>query len=294
MTPSTATELLGGSAMKPTKPFRLTRRNYYSPKRPHISSTQLRCYLKSPSLYHKRYVEKLPEAQFVGGDAVKRGSIVDAMLTGGKNLYSVRVLKRDDPELYAEQQKHPELLVSQTLVTQAQAMASEALRHPAWSEGMKKAKFQVLLEGEIEGVKVCGLADRVDFLDDGSVRLIDLKSTSPSAIRSARTWFWHSWDFRLDVQMAEYRELLAMKLGIEETKIRCYHFVVAYVEPGLVKVKAYEFPEDLLARGSADVHDALKGIAAGKFNENLVTWEDAELLAETQELGGEWIESTSS
>lgn len=266
--------------------FRLTKENYYDPAKPHLSVSRIKDYFKDPAFYKRRYIDRDPEVQFHVTGPVKRGSIVDDFLTRGSTEIQKKVLKKDDPSLYEAQQSIDDrFLVEGRYWDEAMQIIAHLNKHPAWQENIDKAEMQYVLEGEIDGMPVCGLADRIDKMPDGTIRLIDLKVTSPIKQDSPRRWMYNVIEMGYDMQFGLYQKLLAEQLKIPKEKIVCGHVVASFVEPGLIKTSIYLIPQPMLNAALPKVEWAVREIKAKKFEPKLMRWSDAEYVpfAETSE-----------
>lgn len=263
--------------MTKKQPFKLTVENYFSKDRPHISNSHISDYLKSPNYYFKKHVEKIVETKVT--DPMKRGSIVDAMLTQEENPYQMKVLKREDPDLYEEQKEMDDrFLVTETCWEQARQVAEHIKDQPIWNENLDSASFQVLLEGELNGVKVCGLADRIDSLGDQKYRLIDLKVVNPIKIDNTNKWYWNTMEMGYLRQMALYQHLWAHSQGIPTEFVSCAHIVGAYVDDQYCISKGFLIPQELLDVAFQEILTALEGIKHKQYDEPKTTWQSATTL----------------
>lgn len=234
-------------------------------------------YLKSPGYYYKKHIGKTIKRKVT--DPMKRGSVVDAMLTQDSNPYQIKVLKKDDPDLYEEQQEMDgHFLISETEWSKAQTVADHVRSQPIWSEGLEDANFQVLLEGEIEGLQVCGLADRINGLGDLRYRLIDLKVVNPIKIDHAQKWYWNVIEMGYARQMSLYQHLFAESQGIPSENVECAHIVGAFIEEGFAICKGFLLPQPLLDEAFSQCLEALRGIKHKQFNDPQITWADAETI----------------
>ncbi len=257
--------------MKKT-PFVLTEENYFSPERPHVSVSQIKDYLRCPAFYKRRHVDRDPAVQVVPTDAMKRGSLVDDLLTRGKTAMRPRVLKKDDPDEYAAQQSIPDrLLIGQRYWDEAMEIAAAVKASPLWKSTFDSAetRYQVLLSSTAPEIAlpVCGLADRIDVSKESEcmAEIIDLKVVSPAKIGSPAKWMWNVREMRYAHQFALYQVLLSGEHGIDPNKVSCRHVVAAFVEPGFVEVRSYVVPQEMLDEAMEEIVIALKGIAAGDF-----------------------------
>lgn len=262
--------------MPPKKKFKLTAKNYFSPDRPHVSTSMIKDYFRSPAYYKRKYIDKDPALKFKVTDPMKRGSVVDEILTGGSvGKYTKKVYKKDDPKEYARQQKLDDrFVVGATYWDQAMQIAEDLEKHPVWGKP-KKATYQVVLNGEIEGLQVCGLADRVDIPKKGKIKLIDLKVVNPIKLDSPRKWLWNCKEMKYTHQLAMYQHLLAEMTKVSIDDIECCHVVAAYEDVGLTKVRAYKFSQDLLDEAFNELTQACKDIKELKFDQSFTEWKDA-------------------
>jgi hypothetical protein len=245
--------------------FTLTKDNYYDPARPHVSVSQIKDYLRDPAFYYRRHVLKDPAVQIVPTDAMKRGTVVDDLLTRGQTSIQPRVLKRDDPELYEEQQHLPDsVLIGQSYWDEAVEINNTLLHDPLWMAGQSESEYQVLLQGNINGVKVCGLADRICGME-----IIDLKVTNANKISSPEKWMWNCIEMKYAHQFAMYQHLFSEKVGINKTDMRCRHVCAAYIEPGFVEVKSFIVPQPMIDAAYLEIVSALDGIKNKKFDKKV-------------------------
>jgi hypothetical protein len=260
----TATELAG---------FKLTQDNYFSPERPHVSNSQISDYLKDPAFYKARHIDKT--IQFKVTDPMKRGSVVDAMLTQpDNNPYQMKVLKREDPELFElQKQMDDRFLLTPAYWDQAKAIAAHILKQPFWQAGLKDAEFQTVLEGEIEGVKVCGLTDRIDYLSEGKRRITDLKVVSAIKLDSPKKWHMNVVEMGYLRQAAIYRYLFSKMSLVPIENIEFCHAVGTQVQEGLCKVQLFKLSPHLMDMAMDEVKAALQGIKKKKFKSTPVEWD---------------------
>lgn len=247
--------------------FKLTKDNYFSPDRPHISSSQIKDYLLSPSLYKRRHIDHDPDSQKEITSAMLVGTVVDDLLTEGVTGFSKAVLKRDDPELFELQKLHPENVVSASAWDAAMLLAREIPKHPLWQSIKEQSKMQVVLEGEAPfGALICGKLDALTSNGD----IIDLKCSSEGNARDGRTWKYFCLRSGYHIQAAMYRWL-------NKGAGRFIH-VVAYIKDGVVVVKAYEMPKSMIDEGMGLILRALGDIKYGQFKDKLTCWADIEML----------------
>ncbi len=285
------------------KTFNLTLQNYYSPFRPHISRSMITDYLKSPEYYKRKYIDRTVVQKFTA--PMQRGSMVDYLLTQAKEgerpvyvrKFERTCFKKDDPETYAKETDiiaGQESLDSRYLVTpgiydQAWSVVNEIIRQPYWQDGIKDAQFQVVLEGKLEGLQVCGLPDRLDSLGDGRYRMIDVKCVNPIKIDNPRKWLWNAKESGYMHQAALYQFLLADREDIPRTNIEFCHVVGAPADDGYAISQIYKIPQYHIDKAMEDIYRALRGIKAKNFAPKLMSWKDAIVLDD--DTGGAGIAS---
>lgn len=263
------------------KKFVLTKENYFSKKRPHFSNSQLKDYMLDPFYFYQKHIKKDPDLATQVTDPMKRGSIVDEILTGGKMTYQRKVLKREDPKLFALQKTlDDKYLVTNNYWEQAIQIASHVQTHPVWQDGLKEAMFQVVLEGKINGLPVCGLADRIDKLTSGNyaLRILDLKVVNPIKLDNPKKWLQNCDDMKYVHQLALYQRLAALKTGLSPESIQCAHVAGAYVDKGFTKVRAYILEQEYLDAAYKEIEDVCAKIAEKKFDPILTSWENAQSI----------------
>ncbi len=229
-------DFLPSSSPRSGKPFRLTRKNYFSPKRPHLSNSQISDYILSPSYFHRKHVlhdleDEKPTPSMI------RGMAVDAIVTGGKL---------------------PERL-SEKMADEAADIANAVMGTPFFDDHRRSATFQPVLSGELEGLPVCGMPDMIV----GDTQIIDLKVVSSLKVTSPSKWMMNSLDMGYVRQMAMYAYLLAGIDGMRD--VDCFHLVAAPIRPGLVKVKAYRLPTEALTDALVEIRLALMQIKKNNY-----------------------------
>ena len=265
---------------KTKQPFILNENNYFSPERPHVSTSMIKDYMLDPDYYKRKWIKRDPDLQFKVTDPMKRGLVADALLTTNNCPYQKKVLKREDPKLYELQKTMDDrYLVPPTYWDQAIQVANDLKKHPVWSEGLDRAAFQVVLECEIEKVKICGLADRVDVLPEGKFRLVDLKVVNPIKIDNMNKWKWNCIEMKYTHQLALYQYMLAQSLEKKKEDVQCAHVVAAYVNTGLTKVAAFTFTQDILDEAFEELVEAIKNIKAKRFDPVMVGWDSAKVIS---------------
>lgn len=261
----------------PAKKFKLTPENYYSSSRPHISNSMIQTYVQSPNLYKLRYIDRDPEAQIEKTDNMKRGSIVDEMLTEGKTNYVVNPYsyngQRKDYNAFKEE-NDPDWTVSEKTMNQAMEIAEAITRQPFWEQNKKGRGFQLILEGTLGDSLICGKPDWIDTLGKQRYRLVDLKVVGGAKVQSPKKWMHNALDMGYYRQLALYRYLFANLQGIPENYVQCYWAVAAYHEYGRVAIKLYKAQEDIMVAAMEQARQALAGIQSNIFEDPLLGWEN--------------------
>ena len=243
----------------PSKQFKLTKENYYSPTRPHLSVSQVKDFLTSPELFYKRHVTK--ELTFSPTPSVRIGKMVDAMVFGEPLPYEVKVLKRDDPEKYAMQIDLPEdVLMTPREYTIAKRIAAKLQDQPLFTDyATRGATFQKLLTSSVDLTPTCGLAD-VAIADIQFPLVDDLKVVSAAKIASTKAWYYNCLDFGYFIQAGTYRRMLAKELGIDEHVIPCHHLVASEETDGYVRIDYFLLPDNELTQGAEDFERGVREI----------------------------------
>lgn len=271
------------------KEFELSQENYFSPDRPHVSNSMINSYLKDPEFYKLKHIDRT--VKFVATDPMKKGSIVDAMLTQpDNNPYRVEFkrtcFKKDNAKQYDRETKivqaekatcNPDHLVSKKLYEEAADMAMYLEKQPFWKEGLETATFQDVLIGELEGVKVCGMTDRIDSLGNQRWRISDVKITSAIKIgKNPTKWMYNSYDMGYIRAAALYRYLWAELQGVPVKNVDFAHIVGYEIAPGIPRVKLYNIEPESMDVAMDQVRGALKKIKKKKFKSTPVKWSDIE------------------
>lgn len=207
--------------------FQLTDKNYYDKERPHISSSKINDYLVDPFFYKQKHVlGKIPRKLT---PAMQLGSFVDAELTDPKEAakYYVKPPRSRDKDPHA---------ITQAMCDDGMLRVKEVKRHPFWQR--EGAEYQIILEAYLDkklqlslepsrlSVPICGKPDRVDFLDNGDIALMDIKCVNPTVVKTPKKWFYEACNRGYDVQFAIYRAILSLKTGVPVERIHCFHLCV--------------------------------------------------------------------
>lgn len=265
--------------------FKLTKENYFSPDRPHISNSMITDYIRSRAFYKAKYIDRTVETKIT--DQMKLGSITDDLLTEGSTRYQRKFertcLAKDDKEQYdiesqiiKEQKKtHGDYLVSAQIYDKAKEMAKYIQKHFFWQNNFAKVEFQRLVSGQIGRKKVCGLIDRLDPLPKHKYRLSDIKITTMAKASSPRKWLYVCQDAGYIRQFAIYQYLLAREKGVSKKDIECYHIVGVPDVDGFHKVFLYKMPQEYIDEAMKEVRVAIEGIRTKSFKDKSLHWRDA-------------------
>ena len=275
--------------------IKLTAENYHSHPHPHISNSMVKTYLKSPSLYKRRYIDLEPSCQIKVSDAMKKGSALDELLTNDTNTRYV-VNPYDGRTKLGKQFKEDhgeEYLINDAILSDVVAMHDEIAKQPFWKNNLEQRIFQLPLEGEIEGVLCKALPDWIDPLVDPATlpdnpdkwpdevhRMVDLKSTTVKNMETPRKWMFQCDQMGYFNQAAHFQEIYSQVTGIPKDFLPFYWAIVATdpFEPGRIVVRTYKAPQSLLDEALEETKAALRGIKAKKFDDELFTWDEAEEL----------------
>jgi hypothetical protein len=256
----------------PKKQFKLTKKNYYDPLRPHLSYTQLKTYLKSPVLYKLRYVDKTNK--FHGSDSVKFGKLFDALLTDPveSSKFHVGVCRKD----MSEDEK--QYTVTENTYKEAESLAAYVQEQPFWQSSKET---QVVLQGRLHNTDVCGLADAIIVTPQGPA-IIDLKTTNESRMKSDKAWYYHVLDYGYHIQAGLYRKLYLQQHG---EVVDFYHAVCCVDADNMPHVKLYKFPDELCKAGLDLADIAINGIRNNVFVEDSVDWNQTKMLSNENQYG---------
>lgn len=261
------------------KPFELTQESYYTKENPFISNSKVSDFLLSKEYFYRRHIAK--DLEFKTTVPIKIGRIVDAMFSQEKIPYQVKVLKRDNSDLY-ERQK---FMDDDEFVTEAQMddglyRGQAITREPFYQDYLKNptTKFQPILQGLAGETPICGMAD-VTVEDANTFYIDDCKSVSPMKLKSASHWYWNCLEMGYDRQMGAYA-YMAEQMGLNHGKpIVCRHIVVTKVRDGVFVVRLFIMPERMVIEGTQKFLAGVNGIVTETaWIDPPLTWESAEML----------------
>ena len=240
-------------------------------------------YLKSPEYFCRKYILKEVDRELTA--SLKVGSMVDAILSGEPRPFQIKVLKEENPTLYAIQKSWPsEKLISKGDAEKAEAMAKAVTRCKFWTPGLNTKKLmQVILESAFENMQLCGKPDIIEVVEGESevtIRIIDIKTSQAMKMKNARAWHWTCEEYGYYLQLTMYRKLVLdnTHLFVEgEKKIKLeFGFIAVSIDTdGVVRVCLFSVPEWALGPYEATIYDTLRLIKAQKFTDPEPTWETA-------------------
>jgi len=273
-------------AKKADTAFALTRETYYDPRRLHISNSHVSDFLKSRAYYYKKHIAKTMKPKV--SVPMKIGRIVDSCITGEKIPYDVKVLKRDDPDLFEAQKDMPDdVFVSRDQMETARGLANAIKGAEFFKEYCnRRTEFQFLLSGNIDKTLICGLADIVSYDAETTTFYIDdIKTSAAYAVKSPTKWFFHAQDFGYCRQLAAYRMMLReinAPLANAELKIVCRHIVASKIEDDLYQVKLFILSDAVLDQAEREFIAGVRAIQdamdKNKWEDEPLTWNKAEEL----------------
>lgn len=239
----------------------LTRREYYSPEREHVSYSQIKDFLASPELFYRRHV--LKDLPFEDTPQVRIGKTVDALLSEEPLPYELKVLKRDNPTLFEYQKTLPDdAFMSQTEFDTANAIATRMSIQPFMEElrSNKFTEYQYPLERTVHGMPTCGLADVV-IRDPKAPLLADFKVTNQDAAKSPRSWFYKCLDMNYFMQLGHYQRMLALELSLPDHAIIPVYHLIGYLSSSKLPVALiYRIPQEYLDKGNRAFEDGVKAL----------------------------------
>ena len=159
----------------------LTNENYHSDNK-YLSNSKINDYITCPHYFKRKHIDK--DLEITGTASLKIGSAVDTVLTKGvaefNKQYQIKVLKRDNPELFEEQKENINNVefVSQSEIDKVLEIVKAVKRTDAY-KGIENHDKQVVLKHNCEGMGIwAGLKGMLDFLKiDGDKAVItDLKT----------------------------------------------------------------------------------------------------------------------
>lgn len=247
-----------------------------------ISNSKVGDFLISKEYYFKRYVTQ--ELKVEPTKPMKFGSLVDALLFNTQLPYSVKVLKRDDPELFDVQKTMDKSkFVTKDFMASAKEAAAYVERQPFWHWYTRKPKnvmFQADLQGTYNNTPICGRPDIVAKVGK-KYYIDDLKVTSALNVISPKKWYYKCKKMGYFRQLGAYAYMLSQQTGCSIHDISFRHICVYKTSRGTFKVKLFEVPKELpLLDLDVFLSVAEQIYHCKDFTDAPVTWDDLEIMYE--------------
>lgn len=259
--------------------IRLDHNNYYTRENTAISNSKVGDFLNSKEYYKAKHIDGTIES--TTNPSMRIGSMADIYMSTGKEAdilkeFSVRTLKRDDPELYeAQKTMNPDQIVSENEYNKAVRIGKRIVDSHLykWFKD-NKTEFQVILQGQYGGVDVCGMVDALTVIGN-KVYIDDFKTSAPASMSNAVKWHFHCKDYGYYRQMAHYREMVAQMHP--DKHIMCRHIVIS--NDDFAKVKLFTFAPETLVEPLKEFKSAVQAIVNEKdWVDEVPTWDDAIML----------------
>lgn len=248
-------------------------------------------YLRSPAHYYRKWIKR--EIDLPLTPSLKVGTVVDAILSNEPIPFHVKVLAKDNKAVYDIQKSFPEdKLISASDMEKAKAMAARVKEMKFWQYPRGTRLMQLILEGEIRGLQVCGKPDILEIEETATsvtVGILDIKTATPGNCKSVFGWRYTCEEFGYVHQLFMYFELvnqnitaLVPNLNGRQLIFQFGHIVISYERDEYVKVQLFRIEaEAILAKGQ-EIYRACEGIRDQKFEDTEPSWDDAPLVPFTQ------------
>jgi hypothetical protein len=270
--------------------IKLTKDNYFGPENTAITSSKARDFLKSRELYYKRYVERSISSDET--PSIILGRIIDKILEqmGLHHFYRTyrrAVLKKDNPEEYAEQKDmDPSRILTKTMYDAAVNISQKAMRSPFldfYRDRKNKNYKQLILtqpyKVDVIEFDVAGMLDRLTIV--GSTAYVDDHKTSGSGkMKNPNSWAYTCQAFGYFMQLAVYQWLVKQVHPAVENVI-CRHIVYSTSRADCYPIRLYIIPNFLLVEPLKLFFQTAKAITIEEnWTDDLPDWSDAETLPE--------------
>lgn len=224
------------------------------------------------------------------------GSMVDEALSAESldaigARWSVRTLKRDDPELFERQKANPESVVSEAQMEKALEMARTVLDSTWYREDADRNPiYQMPIMGSVvtpEGpVQVSFMPDHViiDSSEDGErlrITVTDWKTSAPADCRSPWAWRRKCERYGYFRQFALARFIFRQIFPMDGLEFVFRHAVIESVRDGRYRDHLFLVPESLLAPAHFELVEAVREISRclklgeSAFVDETPSWHDA-------------------
>lgn len=286
----------------------LTKENYYSDENTAISNSKVKDFLKSKELFFNRHLAHSQQPD--KSPSMLVGSLLDDIVNRGSmryflKHYQVKVLKKDNPELYEKQQhmalRDPDRILTDDIYAKVVKMGDKMIKAPFYKWYKKnKTVFQVPMWNSFENwalskdadyeftpggiipiAHVCGMIDALTIdVKHSTIYVDDVKSTTTSKIRSPQAWYWHCLDMGYIRQLALYQWLVKQAYP-EFDKIICRHVCISNERADMHPIRLFTIPQSLLDVALKEFFSTVILITQEeKFIDDLPSWDDALALPE--------------
>lgn len=207
--------------------------NYFDKANLALSPSKIKLFKRSPKLFHDTMQGTFHRKV---SDPMKRGSVLDAVLSGSQIPYG--------PE-----HKGTDQYLVESKYKQAITLAEWELDTPLFDVYREyDAEYQRLLTRQFPDFPACGVADVVVAVG-GVTYIDDFKFTTPGAIESPQKYFWQARNMGYFTQLGTYRYLLATEIGAKPEEIVCRIVACTIDEDGVPAVKIFRLQDFDLAAG---------------------------------------------
>ena len=262
-------------------------KKYYNSDYKRVSQSLLKTFIKSRELYKQKYIDKTIVQKT--SDAMILGSAVECYCSDGRGeflkQYTKRVLKGDDPELYAMQKDPncPLSIMSETNFNKAIAMGEKLLSLPDMQFLLKNALRHTILEGDHNGLPLIGELDFIYIDDDNDKAIIvDLK-TSQSADK--HKFNWSAVDYGYYLQAAFYRMLLRQNYPGKYKNFEYYLLVIdKEIVPNVAIYQVADYELDVQEEFILEQLDLLaEAIKSDNFSDPTPSFNKAQIIGRIDE-----------
>lgn len=259
--------------------IKLNHNNYYTSENTAISNSKVGDFLNSKEYYKAKHIDGTVERSTT--PSMQIGSMADIYMSTGKasailKEFSVKCLKRDNPEEFeAQKTMDADRIVSETNYDKAINIGRKIVESDLYSWFKKnKTEFQVILQGKVDGIDVCGMTDALTVVGD-NVYIDDFKTSAPNAMGSVVKWHFHCVDYGYYRQMAHYKDMVEQMHP--DKNIVCRHIVIS--NDDFAQVKLFAFSPETLVEPLKQFKETVKAITEEKeWIDPVPTWDDAILL----------------
>ena len=260
--------------------MKLTTENYFTPENKYLSNSKISAFLKDKYYFKQLHIEHIIE--FKQTPSIKLGKMIDISLTEGitafNKTYQVKVLKKDDPELFEYQKIHAEELnfITSSEMDKVLAIVNSVARQDAY-KALKNYDKQVILQTDKKMGIWEGYAGVLDFLfiEGNTAIIVDLKTTQSI---DERKYSYSCEDYGYYRQMAMY-SMLVYDNYPDIKLVKCRHLAVENND--LHKVALFKFDQLRTRQEMANINKYMNNIVEEiDFLPQNLDWDQAKLLGE--------------